>query len=150
MSKHKFTVLASLPLLLVGVVQADWSFTKVISLHHLGSPSENDGWRPEGVVLEKTLHDKAYYSIGILENSEERLGLVLGYSRVFHHRERFDLTGNVYLSSNYQRLPAIMPIPTVGVRYHLTPATDLIAEAVPVPDESDPYVIFMTGINVDL
>jgi hypothetical protein len=136
--------------LLAGAVQADWSFTKIISLHHFGSPSENDGWRPEGVVLENAINDKAYYSIGILENSEERTGLVIGYSRVFYQREKFDLTGNFYLSSNYQRLPSVMPVPTIGVRYHLTPTTDLIAETVPVPDESDPYVIFITGINVDL
>ncbi|WP_139282164.1 hypothetical protein [Thiothrix caldifontis] len=123
--------------------------TKVISLNHIFSPSDNDGWRLESVVLEKAINDRSYYSIGILENSEERLGLVLGYSNIFYQRKKFTLHRSFYLSSNYKRLPAVMPVPMAGIRYHLTPKVDLVAQATPVPDPKDAYVIFMTGVNID-
>lgn len=130
-------------------VFANWSVTKVVSLNHVFSPSDNDGWRPESFVLEKAINERNYYSIGILENSEERLGLILGYSSIFYQREKFNLHRSLYLSSNYERLPPVMPVPMVGIRYHLTPKVDLVAQATPVPDPKDAYVIFMTGVNID-
>ncbi|MBU0657009.1 MAG: hypothetical protein KJ914_17940 [Gammaproteobacteria bacterium] len=148
--KYKSLLPPLFSLLLSPAIEADWSLTKIITLNHIGSPSENDGFHPEAFNLEKAINDKAHYSIGILENSEERLGLTAGYSRVFYQRGRLDLTGNFYLSSNYRRLPFIVPVPTLGIRYHLTPRTDLLMEAVPFHDEGDPYLIFITGINFDL
>lgn len=144
------SVFLFLALLLAGAAVADASFTKILTLNHIGSPSENDGFHPEAFVLEQTINDNTHYSIGILENSEERLGLIIGYSRIFYQTGRLDLTGNFYLSSNYKRLPVVVPVPTLGVRYHLTPRTDLLVEAVPFHDEGEPYLIFMTGINFDL
>ncbi len=138
-----------LSLLPIEGVFGDWSVTKVVSLHHVFSPSDNDGWRPESVVFEKAINERSYHSVGILENSEERLGLILGYSTIFYQREKFTLHRSLYLSSNYKRLPVVMPVPMVGIRYHLTPRVDLVAQATPVPDPKDAYVIFMTGFNVD-
>lgn len=46
---------------------------------------------PEAFVFEKAADDKAYYSVGILENSEERIGLIVGYSKVFYQKGKIDL-----------------------------------------------------------
>lgn len=138
--------LLSLPSI-AAVEPAKWSFTKMLTLNHFGSPSENDGFHPEAFLIEKRVSDKAYYSIGILENSEERIGLVGGYSKVFHQQGKIKYTANFYLSSNYRRLPVIMPVPTLGIRYQLTPKIELLAETVPFHDEGEPYLMVLTGIN---
>lgn len=125
----------------------DWSLTKVLTINHFGSPSENDGFHPEAFALERRLTDRTYYSVGILENSEERMGVTVGYSKIFHQKGRWHFTRNFYLSANYRRLPFIMPIPTLGARYQLTPKTQLVVESVPFHDEGDPYLIVVTGVN---
>ncbi|MBU0500606.1 MAG: hypothetical protein KJ558_03310 [Gammaproteobacteria bacterium] len=127
----------------------DWSFTKIISIDHIGDPSENDGLRPEAFVLEYATSPASSWSFGVLENSEGRFGLTAGYSHTFYRIGPLDLTGNLHLVSNYKDLPYIMPLPTLGVRYHLTAAIGLMAEVLPVPKRDDPYSIFITGINFD-
>ncbi len=149
MQTDKFALFLILFFGLISTIRADWSLTKLITIHHLGSPSENDGLHPEAFLFEKKLAHNRYYSLGIVENSEERIGPIVGYTKVLGRRDRLAFTGNIYLSSNYNRLPFIMPIPTAGIRYQLTKDTQFLAEAVPVPDEDESYVIFMTGINVD-
>ncbi len=128
------------------IAHADWSFTKLLTINHYGSPSENDGFHPESFLFEKTLDDTHYYSIGVIENSEERIGIVAGYSKIFHQLDKLDFTRTI--SSNYKKLPFITPIPTLGLHYHLTSKTNVRIEAIPVPN-SNPYILLITSVNVN-
>jgi hypothetical protein len=148
MINYKSILVLGLIVLQTTVAHADWSFTKLLTINHYGSPSENDGFRPESFLFEKKLDDTHYYSIGVIENSEERTGIVVGYSTIFYQYDKFNVTRNIYLSSNYKKLPFITPIPTLGVHYQLTPKTNARIEAVPVPS-SNPYILFISSVNIN-
>lgn len=126
---------------------SDWSLTKILTVNHVGSPSDNDGVRKGSFILENQLNSNRYLMMGITENSEARNGLMIGYSKRHQRSAKLETTRNIYVSSNYKKLPFLMPIPTFGVRYQVTPKIKLLAEAVPVPDPHA-YVLVLTGVNV--
>ena len=128
---------------------ADWAVTKIITIHHLGAPAENDGWRPETFFFEISGHHRSAWALGLVENSEGGRSPLIGYRRVFSRRGALDLTGALYVAGNYRTSPKIRPIPTFGIRYHLNKRVSLLAETMPVPKKHDSYLMVMTGISVN-
>ena len=131
------------------VVKADWSVTKLLTIHHYGDPSDNDGFHPEAFLFEKEVNERSYYSIGIMENSEGYYGPLIGYSTKYRQFGRLSLTRHIYLSSNYRELPFIAPIPLLGVKYQLSKNVSIGLQGIPVPAEK-PYILFISGINFNL
>ena len=149
MIKSRHILFLWVSLCLTTTLQADWSVTKLVTIDHYGSPSENDGFHPEAFTFEKTLNEKSYLSIGVIENSEERIGLFAGYSTIYRQYGRLSLTRHIYVSSNYKKLPFIVPIPMLGVQYQINKNISVRLEGVPVPN-TDPYILYTTSINFKL
>ncbi|WGZ94426.1 MAG: hypothetical protein QJT81_00100 [Candidatus Thiothrix putei] len=127
-----------------------WSVTKVMTVNHFGSPSENDGFRPESFLFEKKLDSRRNLLIGYVENSKGRSGPTIGYSKAFYNNGRFTLAGKVQVTSNYEDAAlGVIPIPLMSTRYHLSKKVDVILDAVPVPSGDEPFVLVITGINID-
>ncbi|SEA41753.1 hypothetical protein SAMN05660964_01554 [Thiothrix caldifontis] len=127
-----------------------WSVTKVMTVNHFGSPSENDGFRPESFLFEKELDSRRNLLIGYVENSKGRSGPTIGYSKTFYQNKRFTLAGKVQVTSNYEGAAlGVIPIPLMSTRYHLSKKIDVMLDAVPVPGGDEPFVLVITGINID-
>lgn len=128
----------------------DWSYTQILTVHHLGKTRANDGLRRDSFLLEDQLNANNRLSIGYIENSEGRHGLSLGYAHDFYQSSALDITGKLQVVSNYkQESSSILPLPLLGMRYHMTKKLNLEIEGMYAPLKHQPYTLLIIALNIN-
>ena len=145
----KITLLALTSLLLAGpAYSGELSFSKILTVNHFGSPSDNDGFRTQGFFVENKTNNRETYLIGFLKNSEDRPTPSIGYSRLMRKYNKLSVSGDLYLLGNYKKLSrSVAIIPMLGLKYDWYRNVSLNLGLTPVVKSSDPYLLSMSRLS---